>query len=61
VQAPDLVDKIMLYECGDLPAPDIIPFFQELINTGYAWKLQGGYSDRALSLIEQGYCVRRQT
>ena len=51
-------DCIMDYECHDMPPLDIIPFFQKLIDSGLAWKIQGGYSDQAMNLIEQGYCIR---
>jgi hypothetical protein len=54
----NLADKIMDYECGDMQPLEIIPFFQKLIDSGLAWKLQGGYGDQALNLIEQGYCIR---
>ena len=53
-----LADKIMDYECGEMPPLEIIPFFQKLIDCGLAWKLQGGYTDQAVNLIEQGYCIR---
>jgi hypothetical protein len=36
---------------------EIIEFFQELINNGMAWTLQGHYGRTAQALIEQGYCT----
>jgi hypothetical protein len=41
-----------------MPALEVIPFFQRLIDTGLAWKLAGGYSDQATNLIQRGYCLR---
>lgn len=53
-----LFDKVMDYECGSMPPKEIIPFFQQLIDSGMAWKLQGGYTSQATNLIQQGYCLR---
>tara|TARA_R110000744_G_scaffold46381_1_gene102562 strand:+ start:1427 stop:1624 length:198 start_codon:yes stop_codon:yes gene_type:complete len=33
-----------------------IEAWQMLIDTGYAWKLQGWFGRRASDLIESGYC-----
>ena len=53
----DIVDKIIAYEDGEMSEEEIIEFFQELINSGVAWKLQGSYGRTAKALIEQGYCT----
>jgi hypothetical protein len=55
----DLVDKIIAYEDGNLDEQDTIAFFQELINSGLVWQLQGRYGRTAASLIEAGICSRR--
>lgn len=52
----DIVDKIMAYEDGLMSETDTIAFFQELIDTGQAWSLQGAYGRMAKSLIDAGYC-----
>ena len=52
----DRVDRIIRYEEGRLSCEEIIELFQELINDGSAWSLQGSYGRAALRLIEQGYC-----
>lgn len=52
------VDKIIAYEQGELNEDETIEFFQELIDSGLAWGLQGSYGRTASYLIEEGYCVR---
>lgn len=53
----DQVGKIMAFEQGDLDEDGVIELFQELIDSGLAWKLQGSYGRMASALIENGYCV----
>lgn len=55
----DRVDKIIAYESGDMAFGEIVSFFQELINDGSAWKLQGHYGRTAQELINQGYCTKK--
>lgn len=52
---PD-IDKIIAYENGEMNEEEMVEFFQELINSGMAWKLQGHYGRTASALIEAGYC-----
>lgn len=52
------VDKIIAYECGEMDDQEMIEFFQELINSGMAWRLQGHYGRTAAALIDAGYCTR---
>jgi hypothetical protein len=52
----DQVDKIMAFEQGDLDGESVIQLFQELIDSGLAWQLQGSYGRIARNLIEAGYC-----
>lgn len=53
----DLVDKIMAYEDGEMDSnEEIIAFFQELIDSGLAWSLQGSYGRMAAALIKAGHC-----
>ena len=54
----NLVDKIMDFESGEMNDQEVIEFFQELIDTGQAWSLQGRYGRAAQALIEEGYCIR---
>lgn len=52
----DLTSKIIDYEAGLLSDSEIIQLFQELIDNGMAWTLQGSYGRMANALIEGGYC-----
>lgn len=52
-----VVDKIIDFECGMMNDDEIITFFQELIDTGLAWRLQGSYGRTANQLINKGYCT----
>ena len=54
------VSKIIAYENNEMSQEEVIEFFQELIDTGYAWRLQGHYGRTALRLIEYGYCRRAE-
>jgi hypothetical protein len=51
-----LTDKIIAYENGELSDEQLIRLFQQLINNGMAWSLQGHYGRFANALIAGGYC-----
>ena len=51
-----MIEKMIRYENGEMGADEIVPFFQELINSGMAWTLQGHYGRTASALIEMGEC-----
>jgi hypothetical protein len=50
------VDDIIDYENGDMDWDRLVDFFQNLINNGVAWTLQGHYGRMAKGLIDEGYC-----
>lgn len=50
---PD-VDKIIDFEHGVLSWENTIELFQELVDNGMAWRLQGFYGRMAMELIEAG-------
>ena len=52
----DLVDKIIAWESGEMTEEEVVEFFQELIDSGQAWSLQGSYGRIAKNLIESGVC-----
>ena len=49
------VSDIIRYESGEMDEKEVIEFFQELVNTGMAWKLQGHYGRTAKALIDYGW------
>ena len=49
-----LVDKIMAYEQGEMDQEEMVEFFQELVDDGLAFRLQGHYGRTASRLIEAG-------
>lgn len=51
----DTIDKMMEYEMGNLEENEILEMFQELVDDGVVWKLQGHYGRMANRLIEGGY------
>ena len=57
----DLLEKLMRFEAGDMDEAETIDFFQDLVNTGMAWKLQGYYGRVAAHLIDQGLVSDRPT
>lgn len=51
-----IVEKIMAYEMGMMQSEEeVIDLFQELVDTGLAWSLQGSYGRTARDLIMMGY------
>jgi hypothetical protein len=48
--------KIIAFEQGQLSDTEIIDLFQEMIDDGSVWSLQGTYGRAARSLICNGYC-----
>lgn len=50
----DAVSFFMDFETGNLDDDAIIAGFQELVNSGMAWQLQGSYGRTAAALIEAG-------
>lgn len=51
------VKEIVAYENGEMEFEKEVKFFQGLIDSGRAWKLQGHYGRRAMQMIEAGYCT----
>lgn len=55
----DLTSRIMDYESGFLSEEATIELFQELVDTGLAWQLQGSYGRTAQALIAAGLVTRK--
>lgn len=53
----DHVNQIIAFEEGDLGEEETVKLFQDLINSGVVWHLQGSYGRAAKALIEQGLCT----
>tara|TARA_Y100001963_G_C6713024_1_gene415212 strand:+ start:467 stop:640 length:174 start_codon:yes stop_codon:yes gene_type:complete len=50
----DIVSAIIEHEQGELSWEDTLELFQELVNNGMAWSLQGHYGRTAQRLIDDG-------
>jgi len=47
----------LAYEAGELDEDQIVAGFQQLIDSGLVWQLQGHYGRTAKALIDAGYCT----
>jgi|TARA_B100002003_G_C13849538_1_gene416475 hypothetical protein len=54
------VDWINEYENGEMSEADVISGFQQMIDDGTVWVLQGCYGRMAMRLIEAGHCTERR-
>lgn len=50
----DILNRIVAYELNELTEGEIIDLFQEMVDTGLAWSLQGSYGRTANALIDEG-------
>ena len=48
------LENVIAYENGELDEYEVIALFQELVNSGLAWQLQGHYGRTAANLIRAG-------
>lgn len=56
----DQLDKMISFEQGELSEDETIQLFQELIDSGIVWQLQGFYGRTAKYLIDNGYCRKQR-
>lgn len=54
------VDFIIGYEAGALGEEEVVEGFQQLIDSGIVWSLQGHYGRTAATLINAGLCRLRK-
>lgn len=52
----DIVDALLDFEGDKMEEPEIVDFFQMLIDTGLAKKFKGKYMTVAKELILSGHC-----
>lgn len=52
------IDKVIRFENGEMEEAEVVEWFQELIDTGVCWQLQGFYGRTARGLIAAGLCVQ---
>lgn len=50
----DYVDKIIAYESGELDEDGVVELFQELLDSGVLFHLQGSYQRTAQALLDAG-------
>lgn len=51
----DITEKIVAFETDEMESvEEVVELFQELVDTGLAWSLQGSYGRAARDLINMG-------
>jgi hypothetical protein len=57
---PD-IDKLIAFESGELDQDATVELFQDLVNSGLVWSLQGFYGRTANDLIDAGLVTLPQS
>jgi hypothetical protein len=60
VKQMDFIDRIIQLESGQMNTDELIKFFQEMIDDGMVWQLQGSYGRMAQALINGGACHEKR-
>ena len=47
-------EQLASYEAGELEHDDVVALFQDLLDTGFVWDLQGSYQRDLRDLVEAG-------
>jgi hypothetical protein len=53
------LDSMIAWEQGDLDDEGTVELFQNLLDTGLAWQLQGCYGRMTQRLLDAGYISRK--
>ena len=53
----DILENLVAYEADELELEEVVTLFQEMINSGVVWTLQGHYGRTASEFIETGLCT----
>lgn len=56
----DIVGQVVAYEAGELTEEEAIEFFQQIVDNGLVWTLQGSYGRTAQRLIDAGLVKVKQ-
>lgn len=56
----EYLERLMAYEDGTLAPQDTIDLFQDLVDSGDVWRLQGHYRRAAQKLIALGMIQQRE-
>jgi hypothetical protein len=54
----NFADELFAFEAGELDEEATVALFQKLVDSGYAWQLQGFYGRTAIDLIDAGLVTR---
>lgn len=54
IKEMNLAERVLLYETDQMSEQEMISLFQDLVDTGMAWKLQGHYGRTAMILLDAG-------
>ena len=52
-----LAEKIARFESGEIDREEAVELFQELIDSGVIWSLQGHYQRMAVQMLNNGECT----
>jgi len=50
----ELTQQLIEYEQGELNDSETIQLFQQLVDSGLAWNLQGHYGRTAYAMLQEG-------
>jgi len=55
IMTSEMLDKIIAFEQGELNDSETLDLFQEMVNSGLVWELQGAYGRTAMIMIDNGW------